>query len=179
MKRNVIVFGLLSGALISTFTVITMAVCYRSPQFEGSMVMGFSAMLIAFSFIFVAVKNYRDKYNDGFVSFGKAFQIGLLISLIGSTMYVLAWATEYHFFMPDWMERYTAHSLQTLHASGKSANVIAEKTKEIKAMNESYKSPVIFTLYTYAEILPMGILVSLIAALILKRKSNTDKIKHA
>lgn len=172
MKRNVIVFGLIAGVLISTFTVITMAVCYRSTRFEGSMVLGFTAMLIAFSFIFVAVKDYRDKQNYGAISFGKALQIGLLISLIGSTMYTFAWAIQYHFFMPDFMDRYTAHAIQTLQASGKSASEIKASTKQLQEMNESYKNPLVFMLYTYAEILPVGIIVSVVTALILKRKNG-------
>lgn len=174
MKRNVIVFGLISGVLISVFTVCTMAYCYRtgSGSSGGNMIMGFTAMLLAFSFIFVAVKNYRDKYNGGVVSFGKAFQIGALIALIGSTMYMISWAIEYHYFMPDWMDRYIANSLTELQKSGAAAKEVAEKTAEYNAMKESYKNPLVFALYTYAEILPMGLLVALIAALILKRKHN-------
>jgi hypothetical protein len=180
MKRNVIVFGLISGTLISVFTVCTMAICYGSEGFEGGgMVLGFSAMILAFSFIFVAVKNYRDKYNGGIISFGRALQIGLLISLIASTMYVVSWAIEYHVFLPDWMEKYTAHSLKALQTSGKSAAKIAEETKMILDQKEAYKNPVMFVLYTYVEILPVGIIVSLITALILRKKENTGGLATA
>ena len=179
MKKNVWVFGLISGVLISAFMVCTMALCYRSGKFEGNMVMGFSAMLLAFSFIFVAVKNYRDKYNGGVISFGRAFRIGLFISLIASTMYVLSWAIEYHLFIPDWLDKYNAHAIKNLQSSGAGAAEIAEKTNDIKALSESYKNPALFVLYTYVEILPMGLLVSLISAFILKRRSNTDSIVTA
>jgi hypothetical protein len=179
MKKNVLVFGLISGALISLFMVSYMAVCYRSTKFEGSMVVGYSAMLLALSVIFVAVKNYRDKYNGGVVSFGKAFRIGLFISLISSTIYLLSWAIEYHFFMPDWMDKYAAHTLETMRSSGASASEVADQTKEINAMKDSYQNPIVFALYTYAEILPVGLLVSLITALILKKKSNTGEVAAA
>ena len=176
MKKNVLVFGLISGALISLFMVSYMAVCYRSTKFEGSMVVGYAAMLLAFSVIFVAVKNYRDKYNGGVVSFGKAFRIGLYISLISSTIYLLAWAIEYHFFMPDWMDKYANHMLETMKNSGASAAEVADQTKEINAMRDSYQNPIVFALYTYAEILPVGLLVSLITALVLKKNSNTEEV---
>ncbi|WP_374949296.1 DUF4199 domain-containing protein [Mucilaginibacter sp.] len=170
MKRNVLVFGLISGLLISVFLVCSMSWCYRTGSFEGNMIMGFSAMFLAFSFIFVAVKNYRYKYNGGVITFGKAFTTGLLITLITSTMYVLSWAIEYHFFMPDWLEMYNAHQLSTLKASGANAAQIAAKTKEIQTMTESYRNPVLFVLFSYMEILPVGLLVSIVTALILKKK---------
>ncbi|MEO7214396.1 DUF4199 domain-containing protein [Mucilaginibacter sp.] len=179
MKRNVIVFGLISGLMISVFMVGGMAWCYSSEKLEGSMVVGFSAMLLAFSLIFVAVKNYRDKYNNGVVSFGKAFQIGALIALIGSSMYVLSWGVEYHFFMPDFMDKLTAHNLKVLQGNGVTAAQIAEKTKEFSSQKEMYGNPVLFALITYVEILPVGLIVSVIAALILKRKLNKGGLATA
>lgn len=174
MKRNVWVFGLISGLLISVFTVCSMAWCYKSGNTGGSMVMGFSAMILAFSLIFVAVKNYRDKYNGGVITFGKAFQIGLYISLITSTMYLISWALEYNLYMPDFMDRYTALQLKELQAGGAAAAELAAKTEEMNEMKIAYQNPLIFALYTYREILPVGLIVSLITALILKKKSRSE-----
>ncbi|HEY8898017.1 MAG TPA: DUF4199 domain-containing protein, partial [Niastella sp.] len=87
MKKTVIVFGLISGLIISALLIIT-TTCYSSNHFEGSEVLGYAGMLVAFSFIFVGIKSYRDKYNGGVISFGKATLTGLYITLIGSTMYV-------------------------------------------------------------------------------------------
>jgi len=72
------------------------------------MVVGYLSMLIAFFTIYVAVKTYRDKYNNGTVSFGKA----LIIALIASTMYVIAWAFVYKFIMPDFWDNYAEHMLK-------------------------------------------------------------------
>ena len=41
-----------------------------------------------------------------------------------------------------------------------------------------YATPVGFTLLTYAEILPVGILVSLVAALVLKRKQRKTALAN-
>ena len=113
MKKNVIVYGLISGVAIAVWTVISIGYCYSSGSFEGSMVLGYGAMLLAFSLIFVGVKNYRDKYNGGIISFGKAFTMGLYIALIASTIYVLAWMIDYYVFIPDFMDKYTACLLYT------------------------------------------------------------------
>jgi hypothetical protein len=179
MKKNVWAFGLISGLLISVFMTGSMAYCYQPGHSGGSMVVGYSAMLLAFSLIFVAVKNQRDKYDGGVISFGKAFKIGLLISLICSTMYVIAWAVEYHFYMPDFMERYAAGKIKALQSSGATTAEIARKTKEYHADAVSYNNPFIFVGYTYMEIFPVGLIVSAITALILKKKTNTDTLATA
>lgn len=173
MKKNVLVFGLISGLIVSTLMAFSMIYLYNNPNADhgaGSMVVGYLSMLLAFSLIYVAVKNFRDKQNGGVISFGKAFKIGLLIALIGSTMYVIMWALLYNFYMPDFMERYCAQMIE----NAKATSTPAEIEKTIEQMNqykEIYKSPFGFVLYTYFEILPVGLLVSLITALLLKRKT--------
>ncbi len=172
MKKNVIVFGLISGLIVSTLMAISMIYMYNNPNAghgAGSMVVGYLSMIIAFSLIFVAVKNYRDKQNAGVISFGKAFKIGLLIALIGSTMYVIMWALLYNFYMPDFMERYCSQMIENAKATSTPAK-IQELTEQLNTQKEMYKNPAYFVLFTYFEIFPVGLLVSLITALLLKRK---------
>jgi hypothetical protein len=173
MKKNVIVFGLIAGVIASVLMVISMARCSSDANFEHSMLIGYASMVLAFSFIFVGIKNYRDKYNNGLITFGKAFKTGLYISLIASTMYVITWLVDYYVFIPDFMDKYVAHMLKEAKDSGASAAELAKQAKELAYNQQLYKNPIMVILFTYMEILPVGILVSLIAALILKRKSHT------
>ena len=173
MKKNVLVFGLIAGLIVSTLMAISMITMYNNPGIghgAGSMVVGYLSMLVAFSLIFVAVRNYRDKQNGGVISFGKAFKIGLLIALIGSTMYVIMWALLYNFYMPDFMDRYCAQMIENSKASSTPAE-LKQLTDQLNTQKEMYKNPLFFVLFTYFEIFPVGLLVSLIAALILKRKT--------
>lgn len=172
MKKNVLVYGLISGLIVSALMAVNLTMCIRSGKFESSIVIGYATMLIAFSMIFVGIKNYRDKYNSGVISFGKAFKVGLLITLIASTIYVVVWLIEEQLFFPDFMEKYTAHELNKLQSSGISASKLASETKELEQAKEMYKNPVFKILLTYAEILPVGLVVTLISSLILKRKSG-------
>jgi ethanolamine transporter EutH len=170
MKRNLIVFGGMAGLVISIFMVVTTAICYRSGEFNANMLVSYAVMLIAFSFIFVGIKNYRDKYNNGTVSFGKAFKLGISIALIASTMYVLIWLIDYYCFFPDFMEKYTTHVLKDAKANGVTGQELQEKTAQMASYREMYKNPIFVILLTYMEILPLGIVITLISALILKRK---------
>jgi hypothetical protein len=174
MKKNILIFGLISGLIVSGLISIT-AICYSRQDFEGNMVLGFTVMILAFIFVFVGIKNYRDKFNNGHITFGKALQIGLSISFIASTMYVITWLIAYYNFMPDFMEVMTAKSIEKIRLNKELTSL--EMNKQISGLNdmkELYKNPILVILFTYIEIFPVGIIVSLISALILKRKQQND-----
>lgn len=171
MKKILIVFGLAAGVIISAWILASVALCTSGKMdMDMSMVLGYTCMILAFSFIFVAVKKYRDGVNGGFISFGKAFSIGLYITLIASTFYVAAWLVDYYVFFPDFAEQYAAKILSKAQASGATAEEMAKKTAEMAEFNKLYKNPVFVVLMTYVEVLPVGLLVSLLAAAILRKK---------
>ena len=175
MKRTVLVFGLISGLLIAAWCVGSIALCYKLNNFKGNMTLGFAAMILALSVIYVAVKRYRDKDNGGIISFGKAFRIGLYISLIASTMYVIAWAIDYYVFIPDFMDKYSAQTLREAHSNGASKAQIDSQIVQIASMKKMYQNPLTLILLTYLEIFPVGLIVSLLTAFVLKRKENNNK----
>jgi hypothetical protein len=170
MKKIVIICGLIGGLIVSVLMVISTAIYYKSGNFENGLLYGYASMLLAFSLVFVGIKNYRDKYNSGIISFGKAFKTGLFITLIASTIYVIVWMIDYYVFIPDFADKYAAHMLEKLKADGASLAEIAKQTKTMDNFSEMYKNPFMVALFTYAEIIPVGLIVTLISALILKRK---------
>src|SRR5471030_1992605 len=85
------------------------------------LIFGYATMILGFSLIFVAIKNYRDNYSGGQITFGKALRIGLLITLVASTVYVVVWMIDFKYFIPDYGEKYTAQSIAEWKASGVSA----------------------------------------------------------
>ena len=172
MKQTAITYGIIAGLVVSAFMATTMLIFARNENFHAgalSMIVGYLGMLIAFTFIFVAIKSYRDKQNNGIISFGKALGIGLLISLIASTLYVITWAFVYKYFVPDYMDKYCAMMAQQARTSYSGVE-LQDKLHDIQKAKDMYATSLGFTLYTYAEILPVGILVSLVAALVMKRK---------
>jgi ethanolamine transporter EutH len=175
MKRIVTICGLIAGVIVSIFMVSSIAVCYNKESFEGNMLLGYASMLLAFSLVFVGIKNYRDKHNGGFVTFGKAFTIGLYISLIASTVYMIVWLFDYYFFIPDFMEKFTASTIKKLQEDGVSGPELESQIAEMGTYKELYKNPMGVILLTYMEILPVGLVVSLISALILKRTAGLAK----
>jgi hypothetical protein len=94
-----------------------------------------------------------------------------MIVLIASTIYVVAWLIDCFFFIPDFAEKYSAHMLDKLKASGASQIEIDKQTKEMASFVRMYKNPFFNAMMTYIEILPVGLIVTLISSLILKRKA--------
>ncbi len=174
VTKNIVVCGLIAGFIVAVLMLSSVNYLSHSDgkvDYNTSMLIGYASMLIAFSLVFVGIRNYRDKYNGGVVSFGKAFKTGILIVLIASTIYVVAWLVDYFFFIPDFMEKYSAHMLDELKAGGASQTEIDKQTKEMAGFASMYKNPFFNAMMTYVEILPPGLIVTLISSLILKRKT--------
>ena len=165
MKRSILIFGSVLGAILCVNMVFMVNLCYTHPDFKSNDVVGYTALVLMFSLIFFGVRNYRNKYLDGIISFGKALKTGTLIAVLGSTVYVVVWLLYYYLVVPDFLDVYIPHALKQADPSE-----LAEKTKEMEGFKEMYKSPLFVILITYSEVLPVGLVVALISSLILKKK---------
>ena len=177
MKKNILIYGLIAGIVVSVLMLASvnyLSHCEGNVDYGTSMLIGYASMLIAFSLVYVGIRNYRNKYNNGVISFGKAFKIGLLMVLIASTIYVGAWLIDYFFFIPDFGEKLSAQTLNDLKESGASQLEIDKETKKMADMVTMLKNPFFNAMMAYAEILPVGLIVTLISSLILKRKTLTN-----
>jgi len=173
MKKNIWVCGVIAGVISVSWGVISEGVVSDSLSLTTRMIFGYATMILAFSLIFVAIKNYRDSCNGGQITFGKALGIGLWITLIASTVYVVVWMIDFSYFVPDFGEKYQAQAIAEMKANGVSAAEIKKQAAEMADTFAKYNaSPTFRAMFTYFEIAPVGILMSLIAALILKRRSK-------
>jgi hypothetical protein len=170
MQKIILKNGLIAGLIVSIFMVCSMAYVYNSEHAEGSMLIGYVSMLAAFSFVFIGIKNYRDKVSDGKITFFTAFKIGIAISAIASLMYVIAWGIEFHFFMPDFLDKYVASEIDKLKNLNLSTAELETKTKEIESSKGFYDNVFSFSAITFAEIFPVGLVVTIVSSLILKKK---------
>jgi hypothetical protein len=134
-----------------------------------SMAIGFAGMLLAFVFIFIAIKTHRDQLG-GVISFKQAFLTGLTVAVIASLFYTLAWAIINKAFYPEFMDEYVAAELGRMRERGKSSAEILKASKNMESIKAAYTSWPGLIGYTLMEVLPLGIVVALVAALILKRK---------
>lgn len=168
MKKNVLIFGLIMGAVFATGTIyMSELLFYKNPEIKSNDFLGYVVMVIIYSLIFIGIRNYRNNQLSGVISFKKAFKTGAMITLIASTLYVVICLIYLYQFAPDYMDKYTEYVLR--HAS---PSELEAKTQTMENFKTMYKNPFFVILFTYAEILPIGLIVTLISSLILKRKNN-------
>lgn len=173
MKKIVLRFGLISGLILITVSATMMSLTMsKAVDFEMSEVVGYSSMVLAFLMVFFGVKSYRDNVAGGTIGFGKAFQVGILITLITCAIYVVAWEITYFNFYPDFLDQYTAHCLEKMRADGETEAAILKKTAELAAMAKYYDNPLYNSAITFMEIFPVGLIVTLVTAGILRRKPS-------
>lgn len=170
MRKLIWIYGIIFGAVMAIWMVVAMTALYNGNFQGGNMFVGFGAMILVFSFMYVAMRQYRDKYNGGVISFGQGVKMGAWIAFIASTIYLLTWVVLYNFKMPEFAERYSDYVVTQAKNSGKTAVEIAKVEADMAEFREDYKNPILFTLWTYAEVFPIAFVVGLVCAAIVKRK---------
>jgi hypothetical protein len=171
MQRIILIFGFIAGAIVSSMMFITMPM-YDSGllNFENGEIVGYTTMVIALSMVFVGIKSYRDSHLNGVISFGKAFKVGILITLIASVMYVISWEICYHTVASDFTDQYSAYYLENLKKGGATDGELQSAVTELDEFKKQYSNPMIRFGYTLVEIFPVGLIITLISAALLRRK---------
>ena len=171
MKKIVLTFGLIAGAVF----VVTMFGAYPlwkngTITFENGMWVGYTSMVIALSMVFFGVKSYRDNHLNGTITFGNALKVGLLISLVASLGYAISWEFYFNLIAPDFMDEYAAFYVNKAKASGASEVEVQKIVAQMDEGKQMYKNPFLRFVITMAEISPVGIVISLVSAALLRKK---------
>ena len=168
MKRIVWTFGLISGGMMAAMMAVTIP--FENQIGDKGEIIGYTTMILAFLMVYFGIRSHRDTMMDGAIGFGRAFQVGILITVIASACYVAAWEVIYHTMAPDFAEKYAARALEKARTSGASAAQLEAKRTEMAKFAEMYKNPVLNVGMTFLEVLPIGVVVVLVSAGILSRK---------
>jgi hypothetical protein len=173
MKKVILINGLIAGVIVSAMFLISHPFVDRGQlSFDSGMVVGYTSMVIALSMIFFGVRSYRDRELNGTISFGKALGMGLLIALVAGTIYGLTWDVYYRFFGGDeFMVKFTEYTVTQMKKDGASVAEIAATRTEWEQFNRNYQNFFVRFAFTLMEILPVGLLISLITAAIVRTKT--------
>jgi len=165
--KYALLYGFLSG-LVIILTMITGIVFSGRESFFSSEWFGYLVMLVALTFIFVGVKRYRDIERGGVIKFGIAFAMGLAIAAAAGVAYVGVW--EIYLAMTDYkfMDQYIAGIMRAKQAAGVSGAALAAEMATLESMRNNYANPLFRIPMTFMEIFPVGFLVSLVSALLLR-----------
>jgi hypothetical protein len=173
MKRTVWTFGLISGAIISVMMAITVPFEDQIGS-ERGYIIGYTTMVLSFLLVFFGIRSYRDNVAGGSVSFGRALAVGTLIAVISSLCYVATWEAIYFKFAPDFATKFAAYNIDRAKKSGASPAQVQEKVAEMQKFNERYQNPLFNSAITFLEPLPVGLLIALISAAVLRRRREGE-----
>lgn len=170
MKKTVLTFGLISGAILSAMMLITLPF-HDTIGFDRMAIVGYTSMVGAFLLIYFGVRSYRDNVAGGTVRFGRALAVGTLIAVVASVCYVATWEVIYFKLEPDFVAKYQGHILDKARAKGETEEALARKKAELDRFAEMYKNPAINAAITFLEPLPVALIIALVSAGVLSRRA--------
>ena len=171
MRKIVLTFGLIAGAILSVMMLIQFQF---QIGFDEGAIIGYTTMVLAFLMVFFGVRSYRDNVAGGSVTFGRAFAVGLMITIVASVCYVATWQFVYYRLVPDFGDKYAAYAVEKTKRSGATDAQVAAKTREMTELNQMLKKPLVNIALTFVEPLPVGVLFTLITAVALSRKRRVQ-----
>ncbi len=163
MFRKILSYGAVAGLIVGIpLSVITVTMSGNPPSY--GVALGYSIMLIALSTVFVAIKRHRDKELGGVIGFWPALGLGLGISVVAGIFYVAAWEAAVAVAHLDFATGYANAMIAQQKAHGVSGAALAKFTAEMETFKAQYADPFWRLPMVFAEIFPVGVLVSLVSA---------------
>jgi hypothetical protein len=173
MKKTILTFGLISGALASAMMIATLPFLKDLEHGGNGLLLGYTAIVLAALLVFFGIRSYRDNLAGGTITFGRGFTIGIGITLISCVFYVITWEIIYFNFMSRSMDGYFAKLILKAQSSPGTPAAIQAKVAAIQHSQQQYQNPFFNALYTFIEPFPVDLAITLISAVILRKKSQT------
>lgn len=167
MTRIILIFGIISGALVAGGITATIVFSGGKPP-HSSLWLGYLIMLVALSSILVGVKQYRDQTLGGVIGFWKALGIGVGIAAVAGVAYVVVWETYVALAHYDFATDYARATLAAKRAAGVSGAEYSKAAAEMEAFRQNYANPFFRWPMTFIEIFPVGVLIALVSAGLLR-----------
>lgn len=170
MAKVIFRYGLIAGIIVALPWIIYLPTVPADAKVEdmGGYVMGYAIILVALSMVFLGIKHYRDRALGGVIGFGRAFVIGLGITTIASILYVIGWEVASSMSDFDFSQAWANSIVEEARTKGADAAGIARATAEAADFQRMYANPMVRMPMVFSEIFPVGILVSLISAGLLR-----------
>lgn len=173
MKKAVLTFGLIAGVIISVLMNASLLLANKVGS-GHSMMLGYTIMVASFLLIYFGIRSYRDDDLGGQISFGRGFACGILITLITTVFYVVSWEIIFFNFIPHFMDGYFAAQIHHVQSAGLDPATTAARVAAIQHSQHLYQNPLVNAAYTFIEPFPVGLIITLVSAAVLRRKGPAE-----
>ena len=171
MKKTVLIFGVISGLISTVMMLATIPFMHKISNDKG-LILGYTTIVLAGLLVFFGIRSYRDNVSGGKLTFARAFAVGILISLLSNCFYVATWEVVYFKFMPDFAEKYAAQMVEHVKSTGASQRKIDETARHGEEFVRNYHNPLYNISMTFLEPFPAFLIITLVSAAILRKKSG-------
>lgn len=169
MKKTLLTFGLISGVLCSLMMAATLPFADQI-GFDKAEIVGYVIIVLALLLVFFGIRSYRNNTGDGHITFATAFAVGISITLITCVCYVITWEILYYHFLPGFMDKYNAYMVEKAKASGASPAAVQAQLEQLQKYRQLYNNPLFNAAMTFFEPFPIGLIITLISAAVLKKR---------
>lgn len=167
MGRIILIWGLVGGVIVAGLMQLSLLIVndHMNPL---AMWLGYLTMLIALSTIAVGIKQYRDQTGGGVITFWRGLVIGLGIAVIAAVIYAAAWEAYLAISGKDFIGEYNAAMIAKAQAEHASAEQLAAIEAQAAQYQAIYDNPLLRFAMTMVEMLPVGVVVALVAAILFR-----------
>lgn len=170
MWITILKYGVIAGVIVGGLMFATFLGFSGMPPLKYGMLIGYATMLIALGAVFAGIRRYRDVERGGAIGFWPALGIGVGISFVAGIFYVAAWEALQAMTHMDFASSYANAVIAGERARGASAEALARLAADMEAFKLQYANPMFRLPMTFAEIFPVGVLVSLVSAALLRNR---------
>jgi hypothetical protein len=168
LLRYILIYGVIAGAVVGVpLSILTLSMSGQAMMPYG-MLVGYLTMLIALSAAFLAIKRHRDIDLGGVIRFWPAMALGLGVSFVAGVIYVIAWEVSCAIAHADFAGDYARAMIAQQQAKGVSGAALERFRAAMEQFKVQYANPLYRWPMTFAEIFPVGVIVSLVSAGLLR-----------
>jgi hypothetical protein len=168
MIRIILVYGAIGALIVGTFMVVGMTTWPSQEPPANSALVGYLTIILALTTVFLGVKHYRDRTLGGVIKFLPAFLVGLGISAVASLGWVIGWEISLAVTGLDFPAMYSEMMLEQARGRGATDAELQRITSESVSFAKMYANPLFRVPITFVEMFPVGVIISLISALLLR-----------
>lgn len=159
-------FGLILAAASILFSLLLYA--FDAMTNQGLAYLGYIIMIVV---IVLAVKSFREKHGNGFVSFGQGFQTGFYIVIISSVISAIYTYLFFAFFDPEMITKMIEMAEEKMLESN--PDMPQEQLDMAMKWTKKFMSPVWMAIWGTIWNIIIGSILSLIIAAIMKKEDKS------
>jgi hypothetical protein len=168
MLALILRYGIIAG-LIVTLPMDVSMLRLKAGDPEPGLLVGYLTMLVGLTAVFLGIKHYRDKVLAGTIGFKNAFMLGLGISAVAGLIYAIGWEISLNFMSFDFTEAYARSVVESARAHGATGAALEKAVADAQSFTTMYRNPLLRFPMTFLEMFPVGMLVSLVSAALLRK----------